>query len=207
MTKSRYLGFFLAVVAVLSMAVANAAVTAAPSGDVLKLTAASSANRAAVKYWYWTISTDAYTFQSGDCLEYDVFVDTNNPGLGAVEVFTADGTWFRDQADWKDQNGRSGHPGSDIARYAYNQWFHRVLPVPKGMIGRTSQDFDLAVEYASKSATYISYYDNIVITNGDKVVKIVYKDGAPAASASRGGVEYSCQLEVTKAENVKPVPN
>lgn len=167
-----------------------------PSGDVLKLTATSSESRASTKYWYWMISTEAYTFQKGDALEYDVMLETDSPGLGAVEVFNNDGTWFRDQEDWLDQNGRRGHPGTDIAKLAFGKWYHRVMKVPSAMIGKTSSDFSVAVEYASRAKTYVVYYDNIVITNKGQTVKTIYTDGQPTANDSRGGQEYTCQLEV-----------
>lgn len=185
-----------AVVLTCAVMLANAAPQPAPSGDALKFTATSSDARTSSKYWYWTISTEAYTFKSGDFLEYDVYLESDNPGLGAVEVFNSDGTWFRDEADWKDQVGRRGHPGTDIANYAYNKWYHRKMRVPGGMIGKTSSDFDLAVEFASISKTYVVYYDNIVVTNNGKVVLTVYADGQPAVNQSRGGQDYTCQVEV-----------
>lgn len=207
MGKSYYRGllpFIFVFTLVLGLtAQAEQAPKPAPAGDVLKFTATSSDSRSSTKYWYWTISAEAYTFQSGDYLEYDVFLANDQAGLGAVEVFTNDETWFRDQEDWKDQNERRGHPGTDIARYGYGMWYHRKMRVPAGMIGRTSLDFALAVEFASQSKTYVAYYDNITITNDGKTVLTVYADGQPSVSQSRGGVDYTCQVDVVPVEDAK----
>ncbi|MGE5549881.1 MAG: hypothetical protein ACM3ZC_05030 [Bacteroidota bacterium] len=193
---SRGLLFMVLALSLAASVILSAEASLSPSGDVLKFTATSSESRASTKYWYWMISNEAYTFQKGDALEYDVYLETDGPGLGAVEVFNNDGTWFRDQEDWLDQNGRRGHPGTDIAKLAFGKWYHRVMKVPSGMIGKTSGDFSVAVEFASRAKTYVTYYDNIVITNKGQVVKKIYTDGQPTVNESRGGQEYTCQLEV-----------
>ncbi|MGE5549880.1 MAG: hypothetical protein ACM3ZC_05025 [Bacteroidota bacterium] len=177
-----------------------------PSGDVLKFTAVTDATAGTGKHFFWKINTDQYTFQAGDTIEYDVYLDTNIGGLGGIEIYTMSVNpldTFRGQAGWADQCGIGGHPNKNLTTRAYQQWYHRVLPVPATMIGIISRDFDLAVEHSGVSETYVAYYDNIVIKNNGSVVKTVYADGQPSVNAARGGAGFDATL--TKVE-VVPVP-
>ena len=90
-----------------------------------------------IDYSYYNVfSTSTYTFQSGDYIEYDVKILNNVSGAGGIDIVNTDNTYFRDAANWYDQNGIGGNPGSDIKALAYNTWYHRMLAVPGTMIGK-----------------------------------------------------------------------
>ena len=72
---------------------------------------------------------------------------------------------------WKDQNGVSGHPAADLTEYAFEKWYHRILPVPANMIGKTATQWALAGENDEDARNYRAQYANIVVTDGKKTVK------------------------------------
>jgi len=173
----------ISLVLVLSMFVAIAALpgsagaAAKSSGDYLELTVVNDASSTANKYVYAKFSEVAYTFQPGDYIEYDVKLSDNIRDSGGIEIYTTLGSSFRTDSAWKDQNGVSGHPASDLSSYAYNKWFHRKLPVPSFMIGQTAAHWDLAGENDTNSLSYRAQYGNIAVTNGSGTVrKIVFQE-------------------------------
>src|SRR4030095_14337692 len=115
-------------VAVLLTAAASVAGFAPPAcaDDVLRFRVTSLGGR---MYDYYRFSNAARTLQSGDFIEYDVYLHAAMPGVGGIDI-NAGGIYFRDQAGWVDQNGLSGHPAADLRGYAYGRWYHRRLPVP-----------------------------------------------------------------------------
>jgi hypothetical protein len=127
---------------------------------------------------YWVISRKNRTVEPGDSIEYDVYLNCRAPGLGGIEIKNSDGTYWRDLADWHDQNGIPGHPNADISAYAYGRWYHRKLAVPSSAIGKTITQWEIAVDgYHGGNAPLSCQYDNIVVTNGGKVVLTIYQDG------------------------------
>lgn len=165
--------------------VANAAVSASPEGDMLRFQVNNTATTP--HYYYQKFSTAAYTFSSGDYLEYDVYLNDNTAGFGGVEVVATDGTYCRDQSTFIDQNGLSGHPGTNITAYAYGTWYHRQLPIPANMIGKTSNEWDLASEATTNSVSLSALYDNVVITTANgSVKKVIFKYQADSNVNTQG---------------------
>lgn len=143
--------------------------TSLGSGDYIKLTVANDATNS--HYFYNQFSTDAYIFQAGDFLEYDVKNLSNTGGSGGVDCITTDDFNLRDQSGWQDQNGISGHPAADISAYANNLWYHRKLAIPASMFGKTAGRWDVVGSSNEANLTYTALYDNIVISDASGSIK------------------------------------
>lgn len=144
-----------------------------PSGAGLELSVTNDGSATSNRYVYKKFSNDAYTFQSGDVVEYDVKLSGETQRSGGIDIHTTDNNDFR-STSWTDQNGITGHPGGDISQYAANQWYHRQLPVPGAMIGKTSAYWMVAGENDTASLAYGAKYDNIVVKRGGSVVATIY---------------------------------
>ena len=99
----------------------------APRGNVLKVTY-DNANASSVGYKYLDLATA--TIKVGYRLAYDVFLADDVAGIGAIEIDDKYANFARDNENFFDQNGISGHPKSDISDYAYGKWYHRELYFP-----------------------------------------------------------------------------
>ncbi|MHB0997626.1 MAG: DUF5010 domain-containing protein [Armatimonadota bacterium] len=129
------------------------------------------------------ISMADYTFQQGDTVEYDVYLHSNHSGVGGLDVSTTDGAAFRDAKDWVDTNGLSGSPNTDLRSRAYLCWYHRKLPVPDTLVGKTSASWDLTIEGDFHANDVPSaMYDNIRVTHNGISVFTIYTDGDPIVS-------------------------
>lgn len=174
-----------------------------PSGDALFFSATADSSNMPVKYWYWMISRDDYTFQTGDYLEYDVYLNDKVAGMGALEVYVG-GLGMRDFPEFVDQNGLKGHPNTDISAMAYKKWYHRKLPVPKVFCDMAAENWSLAVENPAVNKTFTAFYDNIVVTNKGKVVKTIYKGGQPTENMGRDGCPGYTKLSVVVKQGPPP---
>ncbi len=168
--------------------------------DVLNFTATSDASVATNnKSRYHRFSSLTRVVQAGDVLEYDTYLTSNIYGTGGFEMYNSDGSYYRDTPGWADQNGIGGHPGSDLTAFAYNQWYHRQLPLPASMVGKTINNFQLVAEYDSVSLTTTSYYDNVAITNGGAVVLLVWEKGAPTTNTLWGSTFFTSSTITNQA--------
>lgn len=157
-------------------------------GDVLVFTATTSADPDTNnKFLYMKAANISRTWQEGDCIEYDVRVDSNvalaEKEIGGIDICNTDGSYVRDLPLWADQCGVAGHPSGDLSAYAVDMWYHRKLPVPAEIIGKTGSWLDVVFEANLADTTYTAWYDNIVITNGGVVQEVLYSSGAPTLNA------------------------
>ncbi|MDO8587904.1 MAG: DUF5010 domain-containing protein [Armatimonadota bacterium] len=171
----------------------------AQANDALKFRVTTLQARA---YSYWRFSSAARAIQTGDCLEYDVYLNSNVPGLGGIDIRNTDLTYWRDSAGWADQNGIGGHPGQDLTSRAYRKWYHRTLPVPAAMVGKTTQRWDVVLDGYNYGAyeCYSAVYDNVRITNGGSTVLNVYTDGGVSVNAQDFALSGSIQSTNLLAE-------
>jgi hypothetical protein len=120
-------------------------------------------------YLYAFIPTTAYTVQSGDFLEYDIFLESNQPAIG-TDVHFANGA-LRD-AGITDQNGVSVHPATDLRSQAFNKWYRRRIPITTSTGGSTigqALNYLNVVCELDTAGTYVAYYKNLAITDGNGV--------------------------------------
>lgn len=131
------------------------------------------------------ISTASYIFQQGDAIEYDVYLHSDHAGVGGLDISTTEGAAFSDSRDWVDKNGLIGRPDADLRSRAYLRWYHRKLPVPEAMVGKTSASWELSIEgnFAANDVP-AAMYDNIYVTRNSAVAFTVYADGNPNACLS-----------------------
>ena len=160
--------------------------SAIPAAEVLKFWQLNGTNSGVGnKYLYLKFSNagaDSYVFQAGDHIEYDV--QLHSPwaaGLGGIDVATSGG-YLRDWA-YTDQNGIGG-PWSDMTAFAFNRWYHRVIPVPSAAIGKTVRWWDFAGENDEQGGAYSASYANVKVTNGAGTTRLnVYTGGHPSLNA------------------------
>ncbi|MBI3413681.1 MAG: hypothetical protein HY051_06430 [Candidatus Aenigmarchaeota archaeon] len=155
-----------------------------------------------------------YIFIAGDTVEYDVCVVSSAKEIGGIDILDDSGKRWKDIATdcdrvsgavkgngnkWRDQNLISGHPkcmetqkfGENLV---LNKWYHRVMIVPEDRLDKKITNFMLASELNDKG-TYTVYYDNIFITNGDKLKTTIYQDGPPGLNEKfEGDGSYSAVL-------------
>lgn len=149
-----------------------------PEGDCLQLTV-SNDNTHGAKYYYNKFSSQQYTFQSGDYIEYDVYLFNDTDGAGGIDVVTTDGSCMRDcdGSVWQDQNSIGGHPCTKISGHAMEKWYHRKLAVPAGMVGKTSAYWAVAGEADYLCGEYTALYDNITVTgSGGEVKEVLFQN-------------------------------
>lgn len=171
------------ITAVVLLAVVLVTALPAPADDVLKFRSTSSDN-GGMAYVWWKFSNASRTIQSGDCVEYDVYITNYVTGLGGIDIKNTDGTYWRDMAGWVDQNGVAGHPIASLAPYAYGRWFHRKLAAPAAAIGKTISYWDVATDgdYGA-NGNMSAQYDNVCITRNNTVVLWAYTTGVPSLNA------------------------
>jgi flagellin-like protein len=119
-------------------------------------------------------SLSSYTIANRDNLSYDVYW-TSSKDLVAFDFNTTDQTTLRGSTA-KDQNNIAASPAADLSAYALNKWYHRVIPIPAALNGKVIQFYDVACENDS-TGTITSYIDNIMIMNGQSIVKKIYLSG------------------------------
>ncbi len=141
--------------------------------QVLKATYNMTASANSYIYEDLSSVTD-YTIVSGDALEYDVYW-TSATDFIAVDFNTNSGG-FLSASGAVDQNGLSANPTQDLSSKALNQWYHRIITIPAGLVGKIINTYDIACENDSTS-TKTAYLNNIVITNNATVNKKIYSSG------------------------------
>lgn len=173
----------------------------AVSNDVLQLSATTDPSAVVNKYRYVRFYTSSgLVWTAGDTVEYDVYLDTNISGLGGIEIYNTDATFFRGSG-WTDQNGITGHPAGDISAQAFQARYTRVLAVPPGMVAKTASFFDVAAEFDTPNTTGIAYYDNIVVKDSSGAIKAtIYQSGIPAENTQHLNSAYAAHsLDVAPA--------
>ena len=166
---------------------------AAPSGAYLKYTVKFNKpeDESNLAYSYEILKRLDYEIQEGDMLEYDVRIDTEIDGIGALDGMIIGADVIRGVNGIQDQNGVTVHTLGDLSDYCYDRWYHRVLnlalteeeaennPDGKYTVGRMFTDIYLGVhpmgtEEFDFTATIM--YDNIVITNNGEVKLVIFQN-------------------------------
>ena len=126
-----------------------------------------------------------YTIVAGDVLVYDVYW-TSASDLIAIDFQTSGGIpnpdALRNYAA-NDQNGVVCHPGADLSAYALNKWYHRVIPIPAGLVGKMITNYDIACEYDG-SGTKTAFFSNIYIINNGNIKVNIYSPGGLITNVS-----------------------
>ncbi|MCC3372619.1 glycosyl hydrolase family 28-related protein [Cohnella sp. REN36] len=166
-----------------------------PKALYLKVNNASSGSN---KFAYYSFSNTAYTFASGDSVEYDVMLADRVNGAGGLDV-CAGSSCARD-AGWSDQNGISGHPASDLSPYAYGAWYHRKMDIPSSLVGQSSTQWLIAGENDTNGQPYGSYYANMVVTNGSTLKAVIFRGDQSSTPAmeltSSNAIQSSSSKEI-----------
>jgi LPXTG-motif cell wall-anchored protein len=137
-----------------------------------------------------------YTFVAGDKIEYDVYLDSSNSGMGGLDVLFLDNTRLAQIAgtDYADQNKLSGNPKTNIAPYAAGRWYHRILTVPTAAIEKTATKWAICTDSPSNSGTAITRIANVKVTNNGTDMFPVFTDKsylAPKGTSAQGQMIYT----------------
>lgn len=145
-----------------------------PSGKVLKVTYDSTGGSPGYKY----LDKAAAMMYTGYKLCYDVYLDNDKPGIGGIELDDKYANYARDDSAFKDQNGLSGSPKTDISDYAYKRWYHREISLPDSWNGVGYANFYSMIAFdGSFQGKATAYFDNIRIVNSKNLdVEYFFKD-------------------------------
>jgi hypothetical protein len=114
---------------------------------------------------YRQISTAAYTIQAGDVLEYDVYLDPNNPAfVYALELHATDNSVMRSSAI-VDADGQGQF--RNLAALAKGKWYHRTFDLTP-WVGKTIDSWQSAHE-SDPAGHYSARLAHIAITNAGTV--------------------------------------
>ena len=134
-------------------------------------------------YCYVEFSTQPYTFQKGDRLEYDILMPSSNPILqGGVDIDLAPDRLPPAPANHAsvrdlgllDGLGLKLH-GDAVLKPAADKWYHRTFDLSV-LAGCTAERWTVVFEGDAKGR-YAQFLDNIRITRDGKTVLAVYEDG------------------------------
>jgi alpha-mannosidase len=156
-------------------------------------------------FMYVQISDRPYTFQAGDCLEYDIYLPSLNPSLhGGVDADLkgehlcaelAGHPWLRD-CGIKDQNGILLH-GDGTLTPAKDQWYHRKFDLGP-VVGCSTARWTVVFE-GDEPGRYVQLLANIRVTHDGKTVFAVYENGPAPEFKLRQNAGYSRDVLVTTA--------
>ncbi len=130
------------------------------------------------------ISAEQYVVRPGDRLEYDI---TSFDGIMLHSGFGVDldlkSGIAPDNYGWKDQNGLSAVPGTDISHKASGRWYHREINLTdmasEEIVGwRLVGKINNGIQPNANGWEYNYGFDNIRITNSGETVFTIYENGA-----------------------------
>lgn len=148
-----------------------------PGSGALKIagTCAGSGN----SYYYDVLASPPYTIQSGDMLEYDLYIAPSSPQAFSGIDLMATG-WSLRGSGAVDQNGLSAHPSTNLSSWASGKWYHRVIAIPASGVGKslmgTGNGVFLALE-GDSAGTYATFVSNIKITRSGTTQLMIYDGG------------------------------
>jgi hypothetical protein len=131
---------------------------------------------------YLEIAAPSYTLQSGDYLEFDVFLDPANPttsqAAGIDMEFTTAGS-LRANTCTDVVSGQQVTGAGDFGAAAKGQWLAIKAAIPAGLYGKVVNTV-MAVCEADVSGTFNAFYRNVRITDGAGAVRLtIWTSGAP----------------------------
>jgi hypothetical protein len=186
-----------------NVAVSTSALYSTESGSppTLVLHSKGTASGVGNLYWYPDIAHPSYTIASGDHFVYDIY--TKNPGgtpSGSVDIEMSGGA-LRDSGIL-DQNGRSGHPGTDLSSVALNQWYHRDFDL-SARAGDTIGAFEMGHEIDSGTSEF--YACNVQIINGSTLKLVGYDQNTWSPVSDTVGPTNNGYGSLTVPEMVAPL--
>lgn len=137
--------------------------------DYLRMTSSTPVEGGNNYYIYQkALEGSSLMVNTGDTVEYDVYLDHNIAKIGGVDLQFTNSTFARDSG-WTDQNGIECHPNADISTYAYETWYSRKCTVPSILNGRLLSFVSFVDEGSETDVATL--YDNVIIKNSSGVVK------------------------------------
>lgn len=115
-----------------------------------------------------------YRFKEGDRLEYDVYTVGNIASSGFVDIDTVTGENLGTTEYGYDSLGIAARSSANLEDNSANKWYHRVINIPNGMLGKTVKSWAFSKENTVRGYESVTYFDNI---------KIVDKNGKECLSA------------------------
>lgn len=107
-------------------------------------------------YCYYSIWAGTLTINSGDYLEYTLWMSSESADLvGGIDIQFSDRSCLKD-THWPDQYGIDCHPGVHMQGWADDQWLYRKIPFPPNSVGKKTATARIALE-SDKDGYYCMY--------------------------------------------------
>ncbi len=155
---------------------------------------------------YLRIAADPVTIGEGYALEYDVYLEDDIPGLGAINIDCLGQSPMRDLPDggtgvgFLDQDLIGTHPQVDISDYAFEKWYHRSIGLSL-YAGATLEAFVIGSEVgAGISGTAL--FQNIQIVDADGMV-VAFLDTTKVPEFTRQHGSGTSELKTATAEKIE----
>lgn len=175
--------------------------------DTVLIMAGNELARGGNSLVYYTLSNQRITFQTGDRLEYDLFISPDSAEMsGGVDAELDQDPPLRERGI-PDQNGVDVHPKTLVPQ-ARGQWDHRVFPLDT-IAGRTSTRWSLVFE-GDRPGAYALFAGSIGIHHADGTWTWVYEGGAvPAGAGIQSLAGYSRKVVVRPVDRslITPTAN
>jgi len=134
----------------------------------------------------WDFSNASYTFNAGECLQYDYFIPASScmSGVGAIDIRLSDGTNASSYAGWL--------TGNEDLTANCGRWTTRNVPIPASLVGKTGTRWSLWFENDTPNERFELYVDNVEIdkTCGGPRQTTLYNNGAPTRNQQRTNVGW-----------------
>jgi alpha-mannosidase len=149
-------------------------------------------------FTYYRFANNRVRFDTGDVLEYRIFLAPSNPvAKGGIDVqFDGGGTPLRDVGIMDDKGVRIH--GDGVLTEAIGKWLTRKISLDR-VAGRTSSAWNLVFE-GDPDGQYAQFIDDVVVRKRDGTVVTIYKDGPAPARAMDSANGYTTEPSLVSVE-------
>lgn len=148
----------------------------------MKLTFPENVNGALAVYDILFTMDNSFRFQSGDRLEYEVWLSEDTAGIGGLDLCFGYDTNQVLREGGIDSEGIGAHPASDLSDHGYNQWYHRSIGIPEHFVTGLPEGVGPSVIFAVDvpqcqslaGKTVVIRYSNIRIIRDGETVQDIY---------------------------------
>jgi len=153
-------------------------------------------------YAYDIINYNSVTIQSGDTLEFEIYIENDaNEYRASIGAAISDGSNLRDK-NIVDQNGFRTHPSDELTGYADNKWYARVFDL-SSLSGLSLNNWTVGIEADTQSLTH-AYYRKVFIKDIDGNVRFTIYDGSLGVSQILNSNVNNYTITVKETKVVEP---
>ncbi len=142
-------------------------------------------------------------------LEYDVMMEGNDVGTGAIDIDVANGNIALADATYGyDLEGVLAVDGIDLSGHANNRWYARKIPIPEELSGHKIFRWKFVHKMTAPNALTTTYFKNIRITDaeGNTLLSVdPTEENLTCRAISKSGVN-NYTVKMSKMPNVQVYP-